>query len=90
MRAKPQAAKCGVALGDVFGGDVEDEGVGAGAAFGLVDAVDGGGVGGVGAEAVDGFGGEGDEVALLEELDCLVDLVHAVSLAFVWRCWGLM
>ena len=44
-------------------GDVDDEGVGWGAAFGVVDFLDGGGVAGVGTEAVDGFGGEGDEVA---------------------------
>jgi hypothetical protein len=29
-------------------------------------------------------------VALLEKLDGLFDLIHAVSLTSAWRCWGLM
>jgi hypothetical protein len=65
---------------------VDDERVGGGAAFGLVDEVDGARVGGVCAQAVDGFGGEGDEAAPFQELDGLVNLVHSISLASVWQC----
>lgn len=54
----------GVSASDGFVGDVDDEGVGGGAAFDGVDFFDGVGVGGIGAEAIDGFGGEGDEAAV--------------------------
>lgn len=54
-------------------GDVDNEGVGGGAALGFVDAGDRLWVGGVGTEAINGFGGEGDEAALFEEMDGLLD-----------------
>ena len=54
-------------------GDVGDERIGGGAAFGDEDALKCLWVEGVCAESVDGFGGEGDKAATADELRGLSD-----------------
>ena len=60
-----------VGLGDL--GDEEREGLVAGAGFEVVDAIDGLEVDGVDGETVKGVGGEGDDVAVVEAGDDVVD-----------------
>jgi hypothetical protein len=80
---------------------MDDEGVPGRALLGGEDGGDSGGVEGVGSEAVDGFGGEGDEVALAEEVGGALDVGglggvemegwgHAVVMVSPGsRCWVL-
>jgi hypothetical protein len=60
-----------VGLGDL--GDEEREGFVAGAGFEVVDAIDGLEVDGVDGETVEGVGGEGNDVAIVEAGDDVVD-----------------